>query len=131
MQDGQAQCLVVGFFKDRGHAHHARSALVSLGVDARADFDPDLETGEPDAARAAYGGGHERNPSVAEAVGDMFRSLFVDFGGRSAHEALYDEARQPAWLVAARCASAQEMESVTQALQQHGGQDLKVLPLAH
>lgn len=133
MTDKQAShCLVVGFFKDQAHARQARTDLAALGVDARADFDADLSPDDAvQSARQAYGSGLERTPTVSEAVGDLFRSLFVDFGGPSAYDRLYDAAQPPAWLVAARCASAQERDSVSQALQRHGGQDVRVLPLAH
>lgn len=68
----------------------------------------------------------DRSNTVQGSIGDMFRSLFIEMGGKSDDERLYDEAvRRGATVVMVSADSDERVRVVTEAMRRHRVVDLE------
>jgi hypothetical protein len=124
--------MVVGVFDSVADAYRARDALLDSGVsDAHVQVRHARTSGigatgvpgstHEEASHASY----ERSNTVSGVIGDMFKSLFVEFGGKSDDEALYDEVvRRGSAVLTARASDDAAAERVVAVMQREGSIDV-------
>jgi hypothetical protein len=120
--------VLVGVFDRREHAQAALDELLEKGFSVH-----DLQiTTQRAPALGADGNPEqsvdeavERSNSIVDSIGDMFRALFVEFGGKTEDEALYDEAiRRGSVVLTAHAADDKDGAMVIATMHRHGSVDV-------
>ena len=115
--------VLVGVFDRSEQAQQARRELIERGFDPQdiqlaASQRPSSDAG--DAASSA-----ERSMSVHASIGDLFRSLFVEFGGPSDDAELYDEAiRRGSTVMSVQARDERQAGTVREVMDRHGVAEL-------
>ncbi|MDB5818259.1 MAG: hypothetical protein JWQ11_1899 [Rhizobacter sp.] len=121
--------LLVGVFDRRDQAQAVVDELMDKGfslhdVEITANT-ANTGTGPDGNARLTVAQAEKRSDSIADTIGDMFKSLFVDFGGRTEDEALYDEAiRRGSVLLTVHAADDGDADIATRSMHAHGSVDV-------
>lgn len=118
--------VLVGVFDVGADARRTRQALLDRGYPAHLiqlmPSRPPREHGDEASSSV------ERSRSVSETVGEMFRSLFVEFGGVSDDEQLYNEAvRRGSVVMSVQAPDSQHEAIIHEVMQQHGAMDIHEL----
>ena len=115
--------VLVGVFDRSDDAQQARRELIERGVDPQhiqmAASQPPPSEGD-DAASSV-----ERSMSVHASIGDLFRSLFVEFGGPSDDVELYNEAiRRGSMVMSVQARDERQASTVREVMERHDAVDL-------
>jgi hypothetical protein len=121
--------LLVGVFDRRDQAQAVVDELMGKGFSLHdveiASNTTGAGTGPTGNPRLTVAEAEKRSDSIMDTIGDMFKSLFVDFGGKSEDEALYDEAmRRGSVVLTVHAADDADADMATSAMHAHGSIDV-------
>jgi hypothetical protein len=121
--------LLVGVFDRRDQAQAVVDELMDKGFSLH-DVEITANTAASDTGpsgnpRLTVAQAEKRSDSIMDTIGDMFKSLFVDFGGKSEDEALYDEAiRRGSVVLTVHAADDGDADIATASMHAHGSVDV-------
>ncbi|MCM5680363.1 hypothetical protein M8A51_12565 [Schlegelella sp. S2-27] len=115
--------VLVGVFERSEQAQQAHRELIERGVDPQhiqlAASQPPPDQGDE------IGSSVERSMSIHASIGDLFRSLFVEFGGPSDDVELYNEAiRRGGMVMSVQAQDERHASTVREVMERHGVADL-------
>lgn len=121
--------LLVGVFDRRDQAQAVVDELMDKGFSLH-DVEITANSGAADTGpsgnpKLSVAEAEKRSDSIMDTIGDMLASLFVDFGGKSEDEALYDEAiRRGSVVLTVHAADEEDAEVATRSMHAHGSVDV-------
>lgn len=115
--------VLVGVFERSEQAQQARRELIERGVDPQhiqlAASQPPPNEGDD------VGNSVERSMSIHASIGDLFRSLFVEFGGPSDDVELYNAAiRRGGMVMSVQAQDERGASNAREVMERHGAADL-------
>ena len=115
--------VLVGVFERSEQAQQARRELIERGIDPQhiqlAASQPPPNEGDD------VGSSVERSMSIHASIGDLFRSLFVEFGGPSDDVELYNAAiRRGGMVVSVQAQDERQASTAREVMERHGVLDL-------